>query len=109
MAEGFFPVEPSGDGYLENMGVYWHDIGEGRTTMVDKSKIKMTREKREEMVDDIKNYFKKERGEEMGQLASGLMLDFIIEKLAPEFYNQGVMDSYRFLSNHLEDVQSLLI
>jgi uncharacterized protein (DUF2164 family) len=77
--------------------------------MADKNKIKMTREKREVLMDDIKNYFKNERGEEIGQLASGLLLDFIIDRLAPEFYNQGVMDSYKFMSNQIEDIQSLLI
>jgi uncharacterized protein (DUF2164 family) len=77
--------------------------------MADKNKIKMTREKREELIDDIKYYFKNEGGGEIGRLASGLMLDFIIEKLAPEFYDQEVMDSYKFMSDQVEDIQSLLI
>ena len=41
----------------------------------------------------IKNYFLKGREEEIGDLAAGLMLDFIIEELAPEFYNQGIQDA----------------
>ena len=61
------------------------------------------------MVSSIKKYFKQERGEEIGDLASGLMLDFIIEKLAPEFYNQGVQDSYKYMGDRLEDLLAIKI
>ena len=77
--------------------------------MSEKVKIKLTKEKREEMIMDIKTYFLKERGEEIGNLASNLILDFVIEKLAPEFYNQGVIDSYKYMSNRIEDMQTLLV
>lgn len=69
--------------------------------------IKVTKEKRDEMSSAIKNYFLKERGEEMGDLAAGLILDFIIEELAPEFYNQGVYDSYTYMQDTIEDVLSI--
>ena len=55
----------------------------------------------------IRSYFLNERGEEIGQMASGFFLDFIIDKLAPEFYNQGVMDSQKYMSERVEDMQSL--
>jgi uncharacterized protein (DUF2164 family) len=64
---------------------------------------------KEDMVKAIKAYFFKERGEEMGDLASGMVLDFIIEELAPDFYNQGVMDAHRYLSERLEDMHSMLL
>ncbi|MCU0631308.1 MAG: DUF2164 domain-containing protein [Methanoregulaceae archaeon] len=69
--------------------------------------IKVTKEKRDEMSSAIKNYFLKEREEEMGDLATGLILDFIIEELAPEFYNQGVYDSYTYMQDTIEDVLSI--
>lgn len=71
------------------------------------NKIVLTKEKRSEMITAIKNYFLTEREEEIGDLASGLILDFIIEELAPEFYNQGVADSYKFLENSIEDLLSI--
>jgi uncharacterized protein (DUF2164 family) len=46
------------------------------------------------MIAAIKHYFLKKREEEIGDLQAGLMLDFILEEFAPEFYNQGVPDSY---------------
>lgn len=72
-------------------------------------KIILTKEKREEMISAIKNYFLKEREEELGDLASDLILDFIIDELAPEFYNQGVYDSYKFMSEKTEDLLSIQI
>jgi uncharacterized protein (DUF2164 family) len=69
--------------------------------------IKVTKEKRDEMVTAIKNYFLKEREEELGDLAAGLMLEFIIEELAPEFYNRGVHDSYKYMEDSIEDLLSI--
>ncbi|MBV7272820.1 DUF2164 domain-containing protein [Clostridium sp. PL3] len=77
--------------------------------MRDKSKIKLTKEKKEEMISLIKNYFLNEREEELGDLASNLMLNFIIEELAPEFYNQGVYDSYKYMNDRTEDLLSIQI
>lgn len=76
---------------------------------MDKSKIKLSKEKREEMISEIKNYFLNEREEELGDLTSNLMLNFIIEELAPEFYNQGVYDSYKYMNDRTEDLLSIQI
>ncbi|MCD1293640.1 DUF2164 domain-containing protein [Methanocella sp. CWC-04] len=69
--------------------------------------IELTKEKRDDMISVIKDYFLKERDEKIGDLAAGLILEFIIEKLAPEFYNQGVYDSYKFMENNIEDLLSI--
>lgn len=69
--------------------------------------IKVPKEKRDEMTSAIKNYFLKEREEEMGDLAAGLMLEFIVDELAPEFYNQGVHDSYKYMEDSIEDLLSI--
>ena len=75
--------------------------------MKNKNKIKLSKEKREDMISEVKNYFSEEREEVLGDLAAGLILDFIIDKLAPEFYNQGVYDSYKYMSDRIEDVLSI--
>jgi uncharacterized protein (DUF2164 family) len=72
------------------------------------NEIKISKEKRDAMISAIKNYFEKEREEEIGDLASGLILDFIIEEIAPEFYNQGVYDSYKYMESMREDLLSIL-
>lgn len=71
------------------------------------NKIKLSKEKREYMVSEIQAYFLQERDEDLGDLAAGFILDFFIEKLAPEFFNQGVWDSYTYLNDRIEDLLGL--
>lgn len=68
------------------------------------NKIALSKEKKEAMILAIIDYFQKERDEELGYLAATLILDFFMEKLAVEFYNQGVYDSYRRMSDMIEDL-----
>jgi len=75
--------------------------------MRNENAITITRERRNDMISEIKHYFSKEREEEIGDLAAGLFLDFIIEKIAPEFYNQGVYDSHKYLQDSVEDLLSI--
>jgi uncharacterized protein (DUF2164 family) len=77
--------------------------------MSSKDRIKLTKEKRDDMISAIKYYFLKERDEEIGDLASNMVLDFIIKELAPEFYNQGVYDSHKYMSDRVEDLLSVQI
>jgi uncharacterized protein (DUF2164 family) len=69
--------------------------------------IKITKEIRADMIAAIKNYFLKEREEEIGDLAAGILLDFIIKELAPEFYNQGVFDSHKYMEDMIGDLLSI--
>nr|WP_139257385.1 DUF2164 domain-containing protein [Desulforamulus aeronauticus] len=66
--------------------------------------IKLNNESRQYLISEIKTYFQKERDEDLGDLAAGLILDFFIEKLASEFYNQGVYDSYIYMNERIEDL-----
>jgi uncharacterized protein (DUF2164 family) len=59
------------------------------------------------MISWIKQYFSRGREEEIGDLAAGLMMDFILEKLAPEFYNQGIDDAHKYLQDAVEDLLSI--
>lgn len=72
------------------------------------NKIKLSEEKKKNMTLAIKSYFSNERDEELGDLASSIILDFIIEELAPEFYNQGIYDSYKYMNERCEDLLSIL-
>ncbi len=72
-------------------------------------KIAISKENRKAMIDLIKTFFLKERDEDLGDLSAMLNLDFFIKELAPEFYNQGVADSYTFLNDKIEDLFGLQI
>lgn len=66
--------------------------------------ITIPKEKRADMILEIKHYFATEREEEIGDLAAGFFLDFVTEKLGPEFYNQGVADAYVYMKDAAEDL-----
>lgn len=72
-------------------------------------KIKVSQENKWEMEKLIKDYFGKERDEDLGDLASLLLLDFFIEELGPYLYNQGVEDAYAYIKDKTEDLFALQI
>lgn len=72
-------------------------------------RIKLNQSNKEEMKKKIKEYFSKERDEDLGELASELILDFFLKELAPNIYNQGVEDSYTYMQNNIEDLLALKI
>lgn len=74
-----------------------------------KNKIKLNELKKEDMKKHIKEYFLKERDEDLGDLASQLVLDFFIDKLALYVYNQGVEDAHIYIKDKLEDLYALQI
>lgn len=74
-----------------------------------KSKLKLTKEAKEKVIEDIKNFFLNERDEVIGNLASSILLDFIIEKIASAFYNQGLEDAISFMKERVEDMYGLQI
>lgn len=74
-----------------------------------KEKIKLSKEKKEDMINAIKRYFVEKRDEEIGDLAATLILNFIIDELAPEFYNQGVYDAYVFMNDRVEGLFEIQI
>ena len=77
--------------------------------MKNKERIVLSKEKKDEMAKIIKNFFLTERDEDLGDLAAGIILKFVIEDLAPEFYNQGVYDAYKYINERNEDILTILI
>lgn len=93
--------------HLIHLADFLMDTKKERYVMKNKDILKLTKEKREDMISAIKAYFLDEREEELGDLASNLLLNFIVEELAPEFYNMGVHDSYKYMSDRIEDLLSI--
>lgn len=73
------------------------------------NRIKISKNKKKEMVDKIKDYFSNERNENIGDLAAELILDFFIEELGSHIYNQGIDDAYTYIKDKTEDLFALQI
>jgi len=74
---------------------------------VRKQPVKFDDETKKRMIGDIQNFFMEERGDDLGDLAAMLVLDFFVENLATEAYNQGVRDTLKYMSERVEDGFSL--
>ena len=75
--------------------------------MHNESRIRLSKEERQELCVKIQDYFEKERGENIGNLSATLLLNFIIDELGPSIYNQGIRDAYRYMMERCEDMLSL--
>ncbi|MBC8591055.1 DUF2164 domain-containing protein [Wansuia hejianensis] len=73
------------------------------------NRIKISKNKKKEMVDKIKDYFSNERNENIGDLAAELILDFFIKELGSHIYNQGIDDAYTYIKDKTEDLFALQI
>ena len=70
-------------------------------------KFKLAKEVKEEIVADIQRYFSDELDESIGNLSAELLLQFMIEKVGPAIYNQGIRDAHALVSKKLEDLYGL--
>lgn len=73
-----------------------------------RAKFELSKQQRDDMAASIQQYFLDERGEEIGELAGTLILDFIIEKIAPVFYNVGVEDSHAYMTEKMDDLFGIM-
>ena len=74
--------------------------------------IELSRERRVESVASIKRYFEEERDEEIGDLAAGLLLDFVIESVGKHIYNLALADAKAWFEKKMEGIEidySLLV
>ena len=72
--------------------------------MGNKETFKLSKERRADMIGQIKQFFQTERDEEIGDLAASTVLDFMLDKLGKELYNEGVKDSYSYMNDKIIDV-----
>lgn len=73
------------------------------------TKIELSAENKKTALIEIKQFFEQERDEILGDLASGLILDFILEKIGPRIYNQAIADTQKYMSEKVEDLYTLML
>lgn len=65
----------------------------------------LSKEERQQAIDDITYFFENERDEKIGIIAAGEIIDFFLQNVGMRIYNMGVEDSIVFLEKRMEDVQ----
>ncbi len=69
---------------------------------IERGQNNITKETRSRLIAEIIGYFQSERDEEIGIIAAEEVLDFFLEKIAPDIYNRGVSDAQAQFKKQLE-------
>ena len=70
-----------------------------------KTGIKLTKEERNKFINDIQNFFLEERNEEIGIIASEIVLEFFLENLGISIYNKSLDEAKIWFSKRMEDIE----
>lgn len=70
--------------------------------------IKLTREQKTRLIEEVQHYFETERGETIGSIAAEALIDFMIPAVEPYLYNQALMDARRVISERFAAVEDEL-
>lgn len=68
--------------------------------------INMTTEEKKQMLEEIKYYFKTERDENLGIIASESVYDFFMDTMGKYIYNKALDDAKKWYNNRMEDVEA---
>jgi uncharacterized protein (DUF2164 family) len=65
----------------------------------------LTEEKRKKSINEIIDFFQRERDEKIGIIAAEKILDHFLQDVGVDIYNKGVEDSKQFLKSRFEDIE----
>ncbi|MFW6265059.1 MAG: DUF2164 domain-containing protein [Bacillota bacterium] len=72
----------------------------------DNLKLNLSKKEKKQLMDEIKYYFEEERGEEIGIIASGSLLDFFLNNLGKYIYNKALDDAKLWYENRMGNLES---
>lgn len=70
--------------------------------------IILEKPQRQQAVLYLQQWFRDERDEEIGNLQSEMLLDYLLERIGPFVYNAAISDMQRFLLEKVEESYILL-
>lgn len=69
--------------------------------------IQLEKAVRQEITGYIKEFFSRERDEELSDFQADIFLDFVIKRIGPHLYNQAIIDAHALMSKKIEDIYGL--
>lgn len=66
--------------------------------------IELSKEARQEAVASLQRYFQENLEQEIGNLATGALLNFILEEIGPSIYNKGVADAQERMQARISEL-----
>ncbi len=70
--------------------------------------IDLAPETRQRLLRSIQRYFKEQLEEEVGELKSSLLLDYVLREIGPTIYNQAIADAQAYLNERVADLDGVL-
>jgi uncharacterized protein (DUF2164 family) len=67
--------------------------------------IEIEDERRDALTERIRSFHLEEFGEELSAFRAQALLDFFLDVLGPQVYNQAVQDARAFMLQRLEDLE----
>lgn len=67
--------------------------------------IKLSKEQREIIVENIRSHFEAERDETIGHLAADNLLDFFLKELGPSIYNEALKDCRTLVGQRMQSLE----
>jgi uncharacterized protein (DUF2164 family) len=74
--------------------------------MTEKPTFEISKEARKQAIASIQRYFKEELDQPIGDLKSGLLLDYFVAEIGPIIYNQAIADARDFLAARIIDLSA---
>ena len=62
-------------------------------------------ERRRIVLDELIQFFEKERDEEIGHLAAEQLLNFFLESVGPDIYNRGIIAAKRAVESRMDELR----
>lgn len=69
--------------------------------------IELSKESKQDLINSIKEFFARERDEDISDFQAATVLEFILETVGPHIYNQAVADAHALMTDRLEDLYGL--
>ncbi len=69
--------------------------------------IELGQQVKQDLITGIKEFFARERDEEISDFQAAAVLAFILETAGPHIYNQAVADAHALMSDRLDDLYGL--
>jgi uncharacterized protein (DUF2164 family) len=69
--------------------------------------VELSKETKQDLIGSLKEYFARERDEELSDFQAAAVLAFILETVGPHIYNQAVADAHALMTDRLDDLYGL--
>lgn len=73
------------------------------------SPIKFTNAEKSFLIDKLQSYFSRELDQDLGQFDADFLLDFFTKELGAVYYNRGLYDAQRLMSEKIELIAEQIV